>query len=246
MAGDQARRRINRRRIGHPRRQLTAVRGPTGGPRSSYDGGPVTLVSVPGDSLAPNAHERYVDGVQPVLRLPEGHRTGGSTSKACARGCCPRTTCRGCGTSRPGRSSARQAARSGPPGRVPARAGDVADSAGAPRALPGQAADDASGEPCTGWSRVRRGAADRGERAPTSTSPRTCSRMRSAAMRMRRGAHVSLVLARERTAVAEEANPRAISQMPNVSSNNPPGMAPTSPAPATPNSSSSVPTAKHA
>jgi len=44
----------------------------------------------------------YVDGVQPVLRLPEGHRTGGSTSKACARGCCPRTTCRGCGTSRPG------------------------------------------------------------------------------------------------------------------------------------------------
>jgi len=82
----------------------------------------------------------YVDGVHPVLRLPEGHRTGGSTSKACARGCCPRTTCRGCGTSRPGRSSARQAARSGPPGRVPARAGDVADSAGAPRALPGQAA----------------------------------------------------------------------------------------------------------
>ena len=146
----------------------------------------------------------------------------------------------------PGRSSARQAARSGPPGRVPARAGDVADSAGAPRALPGQAADDASGEPCTGWSKVRRGAADRGERAPTSTSPRTCSRMRSAAMRMRRGAHVSLVLAREWTAVAAEANPRAISQMPNVSSNNPPGMAPTSPAPATPNSSSSVPTAKHA
>jgi hypothetical protein len=37
------------------------------------------------------------------------------------------------------------------------------------------------------------------------------------------------VLARERT-VAVEANPRAISQMPNVSSNNPPGMAPTSPA----------------
>jgi hypothetical protein len=61
-----------------------------------------------------------------------------------------------------------------------------------------------------------------------------------------RGAHVSQVLARERTAVAVEANPRAISQMPNVSSNNPPGMAPTSPAPATPNSSSSVPPAKHA
>jgi transposase len=59
-------------------------------------------------------------------------------------------------------------------------------------------------------------------------------------------AHVSQVLARERTAVAVEANPRAISQMPNVSSNNPPGIAPTSPAPATPNSSSSVPPAKHA
>ena len=61
-----------------------------------------------------------------------------------------------------------------------------------------------------------------------------------------RGAHVSQVLARERTAVAVEANPRAISQMPNVSSNNPPGMAPTSPAPATPNSSSRLPPAKHA
>jgi hypothetical protein len=60
-----------------------------------------------------------------------------------------------------------------------------------------------------------------------------------------RGAHVSQVLARERT-VAVEANPRAISQMPNVSSNNPPGMAPTSPAPATPNSSSRLPPAKHA
>jgi hypothetical protein len=62
------------------------------------------------------------------------------------------------------------------------------------------------------------------------------------------GSHLAAataVLARERT-VAVEANPRAISQMPNVSSNNPPGMAPTSPAPATPNSSSSVPPAKHA
>ena len=49
-----------------------------------------------------------------------------------------------------------------------------------------------------------------------------------------------------RTAVAVEANPRAISQMPNVSSNNPPGMTATSPTPATPNSSSSVPPAKHA
>ena len=57
---------------------------------------------------------------------------------------------------------------------------------------------------------------------------------------------VSQVLARERTAVAVEANPRAISQMPNVSSNNPPGMAPTSPAPATPNSSSRLPAAKQA
>ena len=63
---------------------------------------------------------------------------------------------------------------------------------------------------------------------------------------LRRAAHVSQVLARERTAVAVEANPRAISQMPNVSSNNPPGMAPTSPAPATPNSSSRLPPAKHA
>ena len=60
-----------------------------------------------------------------------------------------------------------------------------------------------------------------------------------------RGAHVSQVLARERT-VAVEANPRAISQMPNVSSNNPPGMAATIPAPATPNSSSRLPAAKHA
>ena len=60
-----------------------------------------------------------------------------------------------------------------------------------------------------------------------------------------RGAHVSQVLARERT-VAVEANPRAISQMANVSSNNPPGMAATSPAPATPNSSSRLPAAKHA
>jgi hypothetical protein len=57
--------------------------------------------------------------------------------------------------------------------------------------------------------------------------------------------NVSQVLARERT-VAVEANPRAISQMPNVSSNNPPGIAPTSPAPATPNSSSRLPPAKHA
>jgi GNAT superfamily N-acetyltransferase len=57
---------------------------------------------------------------------------------------------------------------------------------------------------------------------------------------------ISQVLARKRTAVAVEANPRAISQMPNVSSNNPPGMAPTSPAPATPNSSSSEAPAKHA
>jgi len=56
---------------------------------------------------------------------------------------------------------------------------------------------------------------------------------------------VSQMLARERM-VAVEANPRAISQMPNVSSNNPPGMAPTSPAPATPNSSSRLPPAKHA
>jgi hypothetical protein len=62
----------------------------------------------------------------------------------------------------------------------------------------------------------------------------------------RRGGHVSTVLAPERTAVAVEANPRAISQMPNVSSNNPPGMELTSAAPATPNSSSSVPPAKHA
>ena len=60
-----------------------------------------------------------------------------------------------------------------------------------------------------------------------------------------RGAHVSQVLARERT-VAVEANPRAISQMANVSSNNPPGMAATSAAPATPNSSSRLPAAKHA
>src|SRR3954468_5361885 len=45
---------------------------------------------------------------------------------------------------------------------------------------------------------------------------------------------------------AVEANPQAISQMPNVSSNNPPGMAPIIPAPATPNSSSSVPPAMHA
>jgi pimeloyl-ACP methyl ester carboxylesterase len=59
------------------------------------------------------------------------------------------------------------------------------------------------------------------------------------------GAHVSQVLARERT-VAVEANPRAISQMANVSSNNPPGMAATSAAPATPNSSSRLPAAKHA
>jgi len=73
MAGDQARRRINRRRIGHPRRQLMAVRGPTGGPRSSYDGGPVTLVSVPGMASPQMRTNRYVDGVQPVLRLPEGH-----------------------------------------------------------------------------------------------------------------------------------------------------------------------------
>ena len=62
---------------------------------------------------------------------------------------------------------------------------------------------------------------------------------------MRRGAQVSQVLARERT-VAAEANPRAISQMANVSSNNPPGMAATSAAPATPNSSSRLPAAKHA
>jgi hypothetical protein len=60
-----------------------------------------------------------------------------------------------------------------------------------------------------------------------------------------RGAQVSQVLARERT-VAVEANPRAISQMANVSSNNPPGMAATSAAPATPNSSSRLPAAKHA
>ena len=60
-----------------------------------------------------------------------------------------------------------------------------------------------------------------------------------------RGAQVSEVLARERT-VAVEANPRAISQMANVSSNNPPGMAATTPAPATPNSSSRFPAAKHA
>jgi hypothetical protein len=60
-----------------------------------------------------------------------------------------------------------------------------------------------------------------------------------------RGAHVSQVLACERT-VAVEANPRAISQMANVSSNNPPGMAATIPAPATPNSSSRLPAAKHA
>jgi hypothetical protein len=46
--------------------------------------------------------------------------------------------------------------------------------------------------------------------------------------------------------VAVEANPRAISQMPNVSSNNPPGMELTSAAPATPNSSSRLPPAKHA
>jgi hypothetical protein len=56
---------------------------------------------------------------------------------------------------------------------------------------------------------------------------------------------LSEMLARERT-VAVEANPRAISQMANVSSNNPPGMAPRSPAPATPNNSSRLPTAKHA
>ena len=55
----------------------------------------------------------------------------------------------------------------------------------------------------------------------------------------------SQVLARERTVVVE-ANPRTISQMANVSSNNPPGMAATSPAPATPNSSSRLPPAKHA
>lgn len=60
-----------------------------------------------------------------------------------------------------------------------------------------------------------------------------------------RGAHLSQVLARERT-VAVEANPRAISQMANVSSNNPPGMAPTNAAPARPNRSSRSPPAKHA
>ena len=63
--------------------------------------------------------------------------------------------------------------------------------------------------------------------------------------RMARGARPCRVLARERP-VAVEVNPRAISQMPNVSSNNPPGMAPTSPAPATPNSSSRLPPAKNA
>ena len=50
----------------------------------------------------------------------------------------------------------------------------------------------------------------------------------------------------KRTAVALEPNPRAISQMANVSSNNPPGVVATSPVPATPNSSSSEPAAKHA
>jgi hypothetical protein len=58
-------------------------------------------------------------------------------------------------------------------------------------------------------------------------------------------ADVSQVLVRER-AVAVEANPRAISQAANVSSNNPPGMAATSAAPATPDSSSRLPAAKHA
>src|SRR3954454_512786 len=61
-----------------------------------------------------------------------------------------------------------------------------------------------------------------------------------------RSADVSQVLARGRTAVAVGANPRAISQMANVHSNNPPGMEATSAAPATPNSSSRLPAAKHA
>ena len=58
-------------------------------------------------------------------------------------------------------------------------------------------------------------------------------------------AHLSQVRAPERT-IAVEAKPRTISQMANVSSNNPPGMAATSPAPATPNISKRLPPAKHA
>ncbi len=83
--------------------------------------------------------------------------------------------------------------------------------------------------------------------SPSAASPsREARRCAAGAVLMTGRAHVSRVLAGERTAVAVEANPRAISQMPKVTSNNPPGVAPTSPAPATPNSSSSVPPAKHA
>jgi hypothetical protein len=53
------------------------------------------------------------------------------------------------------------------------------------------------------------------------------------------------VLAREGT-LAVEANPRAISQMVNVSSNKPPGMEATSAAPATPASASRLPAVKQA
>ena len=60
------------------------------------------------------------------------------------------------------------------------------------------------------------------------------------------GALTSVRCSRASGRLAVEANPRAISQMANVSSNNPPGMAATSAAPATPNSSSRLPAAKHA